>query len=108
MYAGRIVEWAEKRLLFRNPAHPYTRGLFSSIPDLTKNVNRLTTIPGLPPDPTDLIPGCCFAPRCSLADEACYKNSPEMRELEPEHMVACFKTMPANSAQPLETATVTS
>ncbi len=89
MYAGRIVEQADTRTLFKNPAHPYTTGLFNSIPDLTKNVRRLNTIAGLPPDPTDLPPGCCFQPRCGRALPECAITAPETVELEPGHFVAC-------------------
>ena len=91
MYAGRIVEKADAAALYDCPLHPYTQGLFSSIPDLTKEMKRLHTIPGLPPDPTNLPEGCCFAPRCCLADDACRAQSPEMREFTPGHFVACFK-----------------
>ncbi len=91
MYAGRILEKADAHTLYGNPQHPYTQGLFNSIPDLTKNVHRLNTMPGLPPDPTDLPPGCCFAPRCQYADEACSTSSPKMTEIAPGHLVACFK-----------------
>lgn len=89
MYAGRIVEWADKLALYRKPAHPYTRGLFNSIPDLTKNVHRLNTISGLPPDPTNLPPGCCFQPRCERALPECAVSAPDMAETEPGHFVAC-------------------
>ena len=91
MYAGRIVEKADAAALYGRPLHPYTQGLFSSIPDLTREMKRLHTIPGLPPDPTNLPEGCCFAPRCRLADDACRAQSPEMREFAPGHFVACFK-----------------
>ncbi len=91
MYAGRILEKADVTALYDNPRHPYTQGLFNSIPDLTKNVHRLDIMPGLPPDPTDLPPGCCFAPRCPHVDAACSTSSPEMAEVEPGHFVACFK-----------------
>ena len=91
MYAGRIVEKADAAALYDRPLHPYTQGLFSSIPDLTKEMKRLHTIPGLPPDPTNLPEGCCFAPRCCLADDTCRARSPEMREFAPGHFVACFK-----------------
>jgi peptide/nickel transport system ATP-binding protein len=91
MYAGRILERAPAGLLYGNPMHPYTQGLFDAIPDLTKNVTRLNTIQGLPPDPTNLPPGCCFAPRCKLADKGCAQAQPPMLEAEPGHMVACFK-----------------
>ncbi len=89
MYAGRVVERADKYSLFRNPTHPYTQGLFNSIPDLTKNVRRLNTISGLPPDPTNLPPGCCFEPRCSRARPECAASQPPMAEISPGHFVAC-------------------
>lgn len=91
MYAGRILEKADARTLYGNPQHPYTQGLFNSIPDLTKNVRRLNTIFGLPPDPTDLPPGCCFAPRCQYTKDICFTDSPDMAEVAPGHFVACFK-----------------
>ena len=99
MYAGRILEKADAKTLYGNPQHPYTQGLFNSIPDLTKNVHRLNTMPGFPPDPTDLPPGCCFAPRCQHADEACSTGNPGMAELEPGHFVACFKAHGKNGGQ---------
>lgn len=89
MYAGRILEWADKRSLFRNPSHPYTVGLFNSIPDLTQNVRRLNTIPGLPPDPTNLPTGCCFQPRCGRAMPECGETAPGAVEVSPGHFVAC-------------------
>ncbi len=91
MYAGRILEKADAVSLYDNPLHPYTQGLFSSIPDLSRDVARLNTIPGLPPDPTDLPAGCCFASRCEFASLACAENSPAMIEATPGHFVACFK-----------------
>ncbi len=89
MYAGRILEKAPARELYANPLHPYTQGLFNSIPELTRNVARLNTIPGLPPDPTVRIPGCCFAPRCSKATPLCAQKAPATREAAPGHTVAC-------------------
>lgn len=91
MYAGRILEKASAKMLYNNPQHPYTQGLFNSIPDLTKNVSRLNTISGLPPDPTDLPTGCCFAPRCEFADESCREHPQRMVEIQPGHFVACAK-----------------
>jgi peptide/nickel transport system ATP-binding protein len=91
MYAGRILEKAKAADLYENPLHPYTRGLFNSIPDLTANVSRLRTIPGLPPDPTDLPPGCPFAPRCEHAGTECRMVAPSMVEVEPCHFVACTR-----------------
>jgi peptide/nickel transport system ATP-binding protein len=91
MYAGRILESADAKSLYQNPLHPYTQGLFNSIPDLTRNIRRLNTISGLPPDPTSLPPGCRFAPRCSLAGRSCSEADPPMSECETGHFVACFK-----------------
>lgn len=96
MYAGRILEKSDAKSLYDNPLHPYTQGLFSSIPDLTKNVARLNTITGLPPDPTALPAGCCFAPRCEFAEPACSEDAPDMIEMEPGHFVACFKVHEKN------------
>jgi len=89
MYAGRIVERADKYTLFRRPMHPYTLGLFNSIPDMTKDVPRLNTISGLPPDPTNLPKGCCFEPRCDRALPECAERAPDTVEVEPGHFVAC-------------------
>lgn len=90
MYAGRIVEKGKARDLYANPLHPYTQGLFSSIPDITSHALRLNTIPGLPPDPISLPEGCPFAPRCGYSGE-CSRDARTMVEVEPEHYVACAK-----------------
>ena len=89
MYAGRVVEYADKRSLYANPLHPYTIGLFKSVPDIDEDVDELPVIPGLMPDPMDLPTGCAFHPRCSMAEECCSRERPEMKELEPGHFVAC-------------------
>ena len=99
MYAGRILEKADIASLYSTPLHPYTQGLFNSIPDLTQNMHRLNTIPGLPPDPTDLPPGCSFAPRCKHADANCQQNDPPMVEVRPNHFVACFQVHKDNIQQ---------
>lgn len=89
MYAGRVVEYADKRSLYSNPIHPYTRGLFRSVPDIDEDVDELPVIPGLMPDPVNLPSGCSFHPRCSIASEECAKVRPEMQEAEPGHYAAC-------------------
>ena len=89
MYAGRVVEYADKRSLYGNPLHPYTIGLFKSVPDLEEDVEELSVIPGLMPDPMELPSGCAFHPRCSMAEESCSRVRPEAVELEPGHFVAC-------------------
>ena len=95
MYAGRVVEYADKRALFSSPAHPYTIGLFNSVPDLDDDKDALNVIPGLMPDPMDLPTGCTFHPRCTLAIDECAKLKPEMAEVAPGHFAAC----PVRAAQ---------
>jgi peptide/nickel transport system ATP-binding protein len=89
MYAGRVVEYADKRALYSNPVHPYTIGLFNSVPDLDEDRESLNVIPGLMPDPMDLPEGCTFHPRCIHAVEECSKLKPDIIEVEPGHFVAC-------------------
>ncbi len=96
MYAGEIVETGTRYHIFKNARHPYTLGLFGSIPSLDKDVKRLTPIPGLMPDPSNLPSGCSFAPRCVYATEKCKECSPENLEIEPGHFVSCFN-MPERS-----------
>lgn len=90
MYAGSIVEYADKRPLYLNPLHPYTLGLFNSIPDLDQDQEELSVIDGLTPDPTNLPTGCPFHPRCKKAMPECSKTVPENIEVEPGHFVRCF------------------
>lgn len=93
IYAGRIVEYGTKEEVFDHPLHPYTVGLFNSIPDIKKDVERLSPISGLPPDPTDLPSGCSFSPRCPFATERCHSVEPELRNAcgSTEHRYACLK-----------------
>lgn len=90
IYAGEIVEYGTKFDIFLHTAHPYTQGLFASIPDLESDVSRLHTIYGLPPDPTDLPAGCSFMPRCPHATEACRQAEIPMREVSPGHFCRCI------------------
>lgn len=89
MYAGRVVEYAGKRELFTNPTHPYTLGLFNSVPNLDEDTERLNVIPGLMPDPMDLPTGCTFHPRCSFAIPECAVRNPDIAETGPGHFTAC-------------------
>lgn len=77
MYAGEIVESGSLEDVFNNPKHPYTHGLFDSIPSLDSEVTRLKPIKGLMPDPTDLPSGCKFHPRCPYAKSACSVEIPK-------------------------------
>lgn len=91
VYAGQIVEYGSKEAVYDHPAHPYTKGLFAALPDLSKKVRRLSPIEGLPPDPTNLPEGCSFHPRCPYASEECGCKSVEMKQVGPEHMARCCK-----------------
>lgn len=90
MYAGEIVEAASIKDLFENPKHPYTWGLFGSIPNLEEDTERLNPIKGLMPDPTNIPSGCPFHPRCPHATEACKTQKPKATELENGHKVRCL------------------
>ena len=91
IYAGQIVEYATKEDLFRHPTHPYTIGLFGSLPRLDDDSKRLSPIHGLPPDPTNLPEGCSFHPRCPGCCEKCSHGAvPEMVEVTPGHFVRCY------------------
>ena len=91
MYAGEIVEYGELAHIFDNAKHPYTIGLFGSIPSLDEEVDRLSPIPGLMPDPANLPAGCKFQERCTYMDEKCVKAEPENVEFEPGHFVKCTR-----------------
>ncbi|MGL4988562.1 MAG: ABC transporter ATP-binding protein [Cetobacterium sp.] len=89
MYAGEIVESGTLYDLFENPKHPYTHGLFDSIPNLDEEVTRLKPIKGLMPDPTNLPSGCRFHPRCPHAQEACSTTIPKTTN-DNGHKVKCL------------------
>jgi peptide/nickel transport system ATP-binding protein len=88
MYAGEIVEYGTVDQVFGKPLHPYTIGLFGSLPDLSENVHRLTPIPGLMPDPTALPKGCFFCPRCTHKMPICENVHPQ-DYLFDGHLVKC-------------------
>lgn len=90
MYAGSVIEYSHKENLYNTPKHPYTVGLFNSIPDLDSDEDRLNPIKGLMPDPTDLPPGCPFNPRCPKAMDICRQKEPVETHVADGHMVKCF------------------
>ena len=91
MYAGRVVERADVRTLFRRPQHPYTVGLMGAVPRLDEEVARLATIEGTVPSPRAWPPGCRFAPRCPFVIERCRTVVPTLAEVGPGHVAACFQ-----------------
>ncbi len=90
MYAGRIQESGPVYSVFRTPAHAYTLGLMRSVPDGKHARQALSFIPGTPPDPGAMPPGCRFAPRCGFSTAACGESSPALRPFGPDHLTACL------------------
>ena len=90
MYAGSVVEMANKYELFKDPKHPYTIGLFNSIPDIEKDEESLKPIKGLMPDPMSLPTGCPFHPRCDNVMPRCSEVVPKSTDLGNEHYVNCL------------------
>jgi len=95
MYAGKIVEEADVRTLFKRPLHPYTQGLLVSIPYLqteggVSKKTKLQEIPGIVPSLLNLPPGCKFHPRCSLTIEKCTREEPALKPAEKGHLVRCW------------------
>jgi len=91
MYGGRIVETAPARALYKNPRHPYTRGLMASVPRLDGDAGRpLLPIDGQPPDLARLPAGCAFSPRCREVGDICRIDRPPLTEVGERHLKACF------------------
>lgn len=91
MYLGRIVEFATTREVIHHPLHPYTEGLLNSVPVLgQKGRQVLVPIKGMVPSPTEVIPGCPFAPRCPHVMNICRERLPPLEEAAPGHWAACW------------------
>ncbi len=91
MYAGEIVEYGDIKSVFKNPAHPYTLGLFGALPKLNEDVDRLQPIDGQMPDPTCLPSGCSFAARCKYAQGLCLNEKATMHNVDgAHHVVRCI------------------
>ena len=92
MYASRIVEVAESKVLFEGPLHPYTQGLLRSLPRLGISAKRLQTIAGTVPDPLHFPTGCKFHPRCPIgnSDKRCQSIEPGLRQVCDGRCVACW------------------
>jgi len=91
VYAGEVVEYGTREQIFHNPLFPYTVGLFGSLPGLDKDVDRLSPIDGLPPNPADLPKGCAFHPRCPHACEECRREHLPLKDVGGGHLCRCCR-----------------
>ncbi|MBM4347988.1 MAG: ABC transporter ATP-binding protein, partial [Deltaproteobacteria bacterium] len=90
-YAGKAVEYADVKTIFKHPKHPYTQALYDSIPRLTDTKKRrLEVISGIVPNPLDFPSGCRFHPRCKFAKSFCKEEEPPLEEVNSSHQVRCF------------------
>jgi oligopeptide/dipeptide ABC transporter ATP-binding protein len=89
MYASRIVEYGSVEDIFENSRHPYTMGLFTSIPVIGEKKGNLYVIPGNVPNPLAFPEGCKFWPRCLFAEEICRVQEPPLEKVEQHHKSAC-------------------
>lgn len=90
MYAGEIVEYGTLEDIFNHTSHPYTEGLFNSLPNIENRYEMLKPIRGLMPDPTNLPEGCPFHPRCEYATDLCKTRKPKLTKLDGIHYVTCL------------------
>jgi peptide/nickel transport system ATP-binding protein len=90
MYAGELLEYGGLEDIFDRRAHPYTQGLFDSLPNLDSSGGRLKPIVGLMPDPTNLPKGCAFHPRCPSCMDVCKTTHPQQTEISAGHQIKCF------------------
>ena len=93
MYAGQTMEYGTAEDVFYRPTHPYTQGLLKAIPRLDGNDEKLSTIPGNPPNLLHMPSGCPFQARCEFARERCGESMPELKEFAPGQLRACHKSV---------------
>ncbi len=93
MYAGRLVETGDVRDIFNQPAHPYSAGLLSCVPQIGQNLDRLASIAGQPPSLISPPKGCAFALRCYYAKHECHELSPPWQEISDTHKVSCWRSI---------------
>jgi peptide/nickel transport system ATP-binding protein len=89
MYAGKVVEFADIKSIFKEPLHPYTQGLIEAFPSISSKEFKLVSIPGFPPDLINPPKGCRFHPRCNYTMDICKKEEPKLKEPSKGHFVAC-------------------
>ena len=93
MYAGKIIEIGKTYDVFKEPVHPYTKGLLAAIPSVKGKRRRLSSIPGTPPDLLTPPPGCRFWPRCPYAKDICKKEEPKLIKIDKDRWIACHEVV---------------
>ncbi|GAA0682865.1 ABC transporter ATP-binding protein [Natronoarchaeum mannanilyticum] len=101
MYAFRLVEFGETRDIVENAAHPYTRALLNSTPNLDAPLSEMKPIEGQSPAPINMPSGCAYHPRCPLATEECRTDVPDYHDVGPEHGSACYHWQESYDEVPL-------
>jgi oligopeptide/dipeptide ABC transporter ATP-binding protein len=101
MYAGKVVEYAPVNELFLHPKHPYTVGLFKSLPIVGREKKTLDVIPGNVPNPLDFPQGCKFWPRCAHVVDRCRSEEPSLEKIGEDHTVACWRAEELELEQPI-------
>lgn len=102
MYAFEVIELGPSEDVVMDPAHPYTRALIDSVPDIDAPLDSMQSIEGTSPDPLQVPTGCSYHPRCPLADELCETEHPELHEVTEDHGAACFYWEEARETIPIE------
>ena len=102
MYAFEVLELGPVEKLVADPAHPYTRELLNSIPDIDASLDDMGSIDGTSPDPLNVPAGCSYHPRCPLADDQCVNENPDLFDVSEDHGAACFYTDEARETIPLK------
>jgi len=102
MYAFELLELGPVQDIVMDPAHPYTRELLNSIPDIDADLDEMASIEGTSPDPLNVPKGCSYHTRCPLADEQCRATNPDLMEVSDDHGAACFYTDEARETIPLK------
>jgi oligopeptide/dipeptide ABC transporter ATP-binding protein len=93
MYAGKIMEVAATRELFKETSHPYTLALIKSVPTINRTKKSLHVIAGTLPDPSMIFTGCPFAPRCTFVKAECSVAEQELFEIKPGHFTSCIRVI---------------
>jgi peptide/nickel transport system ATP-binding protein len=101
MYAGKLVEYGDVISIYKEPKHPYTRGLLAATPRITGAKKKLRGLKGEPPNPLAPIPGCKFHPRCKHVRYNCHREEPSPIEIQPGHWVACLRVHDLPDAESL-------